>query len=66
MVQSLHQAGIRVIMDVVYNHVYDYINHPLQLTVPNYYFRRDPDGTISNGTGVGNDTASERKMMREY
>lgn len=66
MVQSLHQAGIRVIMDVVYNHVYDYLNHPLQLTVPNYYFRRDPDGTISNGTGVGNDTASERRMMREY
>lgn len=66
MIQGLHDAGIRVIMDVVYNHVYEVENHSLERIVPGYYFRRNPDGTLSNGTGVGNDTASEQLMMRKY
>ena len=66
MIQGLHDAGIRVIMDVVYNHVYLPKLHALEKTVPGYYFRRNEDGTLSNGTGVGNDTASERFMMRKY
>ena len=66
MIQGLHDAGIRVIMDVVYNHVYLPKLHALEKTVPGYYFRRNEDGTLCNGTGVGNDTASERFMMRKY
>ena len=66
MIQGLHDAGIRVIMDVVYNHVYEVDNHSLNRTVPGYYFRTTHEGYLSNGTGVGNDTASERKMMRKY
>lgn len=66
MVQGLHDAGIRVIMDVVYNHVYEPIGHPFENVAPGYYFRQNPDGSPSNGTGVGNDTASERLMMRRY
>ncbi|MGB9342564.1 type I pullulanase [Trichococcus sp.] len=66
MIQGLHDAGIRVIMDVVYNHVYLPKLHALEKTVPGYYFRKNADGTLSNGTGVGNDTASERYMMRKY
>ena len=66
MIQRLHDAGIRVIMDVVYNHVYLPKLHALEKTVPGYYFRKNTDGTLSNGTGVGNDTASERYMMRKY
>ena len=66
MIQGLHDAGIRVIMDVVYNHVYLPKLHALEKTVPGYYFRKNTDGTLSNGTGVGNDTASERYMMRKY
>lgn len=66
MIQGFHNAGIRVIMDVVYNHVYEVDNHSLNRTVPGYYFRYTSDGYLSNGTGVGNDTASERLMMRKY
>lgn len=66
MIKGLHDAGIRVIMDVVYNHVYEVDNHSLNRTVPGYYFRYNADGYLSNGTGVGNDTASERLMMRKY
>ena len=66
MIQGLHDAGIRVIMDVVYNHVYEPIDHPFENTAPGYFFRKNPDGSMSNGTGVGNDTASERKMVRKY
>lgn len=66
MIQGFHQAGIRVIMDVVYNHVYEVDNHALNRTVPGYYFRRTSEGYLSNGTGVGNDTASERLMMRKF
>ena len=66
MIKALHEAGIRVIMDVVYNHVYEVSDHPLHRTAPGYFFRYDKNGNLSNGTGVGNDTASERLMMRKY
>lgn len=66
MIKALHDAGIRVIMDVVYNHVYEVSDHPLHKTLPGYYFRYDKKGNLSNGTAVGNDTASERWMMRKY
>lgn len=66
MVNGLHNSGLRVIMDVVYNHVYSASSHAFSKTVPGYYFRYTSDGKLSNGTGVGNDTASERAMMRKY
>lgn len=65
MIQALHNAGIGVIMDVVYNHTYT--SDPwLQRTVPNYYYRMNNDGTFSNGSGCSNDTASEHLMFRKY
>ncbi|AOH55048.1 type I pullulanase [Peribacillus muralis] len=66
MIQTLHDHGLRVIMDVVYNHVYSVADSNFNKLVPNYFFRYNADGTISNGTGVGNDTASEHKMMRKF
>lgn len=66
MVKGLHDQGIRVIMDVVYNHVQDPSSHAFERTVPGYYFRRDREGNLVNNSGVGNDTASERAMMRKY
>lgn len=66
LVDKLHQRGIRVIMDVVYNHVYDVDTNPLQLTVPNYFFRMTEDGQFHNSTGCGNETASEQLMMRKF
>lgn len=66
MVQALHEAGIGVIMDVVYNHVFDAEKSCFDKTVPGYYFRHDDDGALSNGSGCGNDTASERAMYRKY
>lgn len=65
-IQSLHKEGLGVIKDVVYNHVYDRIKSPLELTVPGYFFRYNENGTPSNGTGVGNDIASERLMARRF
>lgn len=65
MIQALHNAGIGVIMDVVYNHTYT-SDSWLQRTVPNYYYRMNNDGTFSNGSGCSNDTASERLMFRKY
>lgn len=65
MVQSLHKAGIGVVMDVVYNHTYS-CDSCFQKTVPYYYYRLNEDGTFSNGSGCGNETASERKMYRKY
>ena len=65
MVQALHKAGIRVILDVVYNHMYSLDNN-LNRTVPWYYFRTDKNGEISNGSACGNETASERPMMRKF
>lgn len=65
MIQALHNAGIGVIMDVVYNHTYS-TDSAFQHTVPNYYYRMNEDGTFSNGSGCSNDTASEHKMFRKY
>jgi pullulanase len=66
MVQSLHNHGIRVIMDVVYNHMYNAGTSPFENLVPGYYFRMNADGTFSNGSGCGNETASEKAMMRKF
>ena len=66
MVQAYHDAGIGVIMDVVYNHTFSVVDAPFQTTVPDYYYRMNRDGTYQNGTGVGNETASEHEMFRKY
>ena len=66
MVQALHKAGIRVILDVVYNHTYDIEHSNFQRTYPDYYYRLTADGKPSNGSGCGNETASEKPMMREF
>ena len=66
MVQALHKAGIRVILDVVYNHTYDIDHSNFQRTYPDYYYRKNADGTYSNGSGCGNETASEKPMMRKF
>ena len=66
MVQALHKAGIRVILDVVYNHTYDIDHSNFQRTYPDYYYRKNADGTYSNGSGCGNETASEKPMMRRF
>jgi len=68
MVQALHKAGIAVILDVVYNHTYDIEHSNFQLTYPDYYYRKTSDGTpsYSNGSGCGNETASEQLMMRRF
>ncbi|MEC2306815.1 type I pullulanase [Bacillus atrophaeus] len=66
LIQTLHQNGLQVILDVVYNHVYKREHSPFENTVPGYFFRHDADGMPSNGTGVGNDIASERLMARKY
>ena len=65
MIAALHAAGIGVIMDVVYNHMYRYEN-VLNNTVPDYFFRQNEDGSLSNGSGCGNEFASERPMARKY
>ncbi len=66
MVQALHKAGIRVILDVVYNHTYDIEHSNFQRTYPDYYYRKTADGQYSNGSGCGNETASEQPMMRRF
>ncbi|MCI6007149.1 MAG: type I pullulanase [Ruminococcus sp.] len=65
MVKSIHDNGMGVIMDVVYNHTYS-TDSVFQNTVPNYYYRMNADGSFSSGSGCGNDTASERAMYRKY
>ena len=65
MIAALHAAGIGVIMDVVYNHMYGNDN-VLNRAVPYYYFRQNEDGSFSNGSGCGNEFASERVMARRY
>jgi pullulanase len=65
-IQALHNQGLRVNMDVVYNHVYDVGSFSQELIVPGYFFRKNPDGTLANGTGVGNEVASERPMVRKF
>ncbi|WP_033147634.1 type I pullulanase [Prevotella sp. P6B1] len=66
MVQALHKAGIRVILDVVYNHTYDIEHSNFQRTYPDYFYRKTNDGQYSNGSGCGNETASDKPMMRQF
>lgn len=66
MVMALHKKGIRVVMDVVYNHTGDTENSPFNLEVPGYYYRHNQDGSWSNASACGNEMASERPMMRKY
>ena len=66
MVQALHKAGIRVILDVVYNHTYDIEHSNFQRTYPDYFYRKTEDGQYSNGSGCGNETASDKPMMRKF
>ena len=66
MVKALHDAGIRVILDVVYNHTYDIEHSNFQRTYPDYFYRKTADGAYSNGSGCGNETASDRPMMRKF
>jgi len=66
MIQSLHQSGIRVIMDVVYNHTSKGKGSNLDLLAPGYFYRQNADSTWSNASGCGNETASERAMMRKF
>lgn len=66
MVQALHKAGIRVILDVVYNHTFDINGSNFQKTYPDYFFRKTADGKYSDGSGCGNETASEKPLMREF
>ena len=66
LIDTLHQNELKVILDVVYNHVYIRETSSFEKIVPGYYFRHDEHGMPSNGTGVGNDLASERKMVRKY
>lgn len=66
MVKALHEAGIRVILDVVYNHTFDIKNSNFQRINPDYFYRKTADGKYSDGSGCGNETASEKPLMREY
>lgn len=65
MVLCIHKAGLRVVMDMVYNHTYKSYNSNLNLAVPGYYYRQDLNGNFSNGSGCGNELASERYMVRK-
>ena len=65
MVSKFHEAGIRIVMDVVYNHVYEYQNSVFEKVVPNYYFRRRVNGKLASTSGCGNDFATERPMVRK-
>lgn len=66
MIQALHSAGIRVVMDVVYNHTYNVEGCALGRVVPKYFYRFNADGTYANGSGCGNETASDKQMMRQF
>ena len=66
MVQALHKAGIRVILDVVYNHTFDINGSNFQKTYPDYFFRKNAEGKYSDGSGCGNETASEKPLMRQF
>ena len=66
MVQALHKAGIRVVLDVVYNHTFNTDESNFERTVPGYFYRQKEDKTLANGSGCGNETASERLMMRKF
>ncbi len=66
MVQALHKAGIRVVLDVVYNHTFNTEGSNFERTVPGYFYRHLEDGSFADASGCGNETASERPMMRKY
>ena len=66
MVQTLHAAGMRVILDVVYNHTTTAGNTGFERTMPGYFYRMREDGSFANGSGCGNETASEKEMFRKY
>lgn len=66
MVQALHKAGIRVVLDVVYNHTFNTSDSNFERTVPGYFYRQLPDGSFANASACGNETASDRPMMRKY
>lgn len=66
MVKALHDAGIGVVMDVVYNHTANNDDSNFSLTAPGYYYRHRPDGSYSDASGCGNETASDRQQMRDY
>jgi len=66
MIQTLHENGIGVIMDVVYNHTFTKINSPMDILVPKYYYRTDDVGNYTNGSGCENETASEKSMVRKF
>ena len=66
MVQALHKAGIRVVLDVVYIHTFNTEESNFERTVPGYFYRQTKDGKPANGSGCGNETASDRAMMRKY
>ena len=66
MVMAFHKAGIRVVMDVVYNHTASTTDGNFERMVPGYFYRQDKDGNLANASGCGNETASERAMMRKY
>ncbi len=66
MVKALHDAGIGVVMDVVYNHTADNDASNFSLTAPGYFYRHRPDGSYSDASGCGNETASDRQMMRDF
>ena len=66
MVQALHRAGIRVVLDVVYNHTFNTAESNFERTVPGYFYRQMPDGSFADGSACGNETASNRPMMRKY
>ncbi|WP_297630692.1 type I pullulanase [uncultured Clostridium sp.] len=66
MILRLHQNGIRVVIDMVFNHMFEVENSNFEKIVPKYYFRENLDGSFSNGSGCGNETASERSMVRKF
>ncbi len=66
MVKYLHQNGFRIVLDVVYNHTASTDHSNFNLTAPGYFYRQNSDGSYSNGSGCGNETASEREMVRHY
>ena len=66
MVKALHDAGLRVVLDVVYNHVASVAQSAFERTAPGYFFRKKKDGSLANGSGCGNETASEQPMMRQF
>ncbi|GAU75536.1 type I pullulanase [Fusibacter sp. 3D3] len=65
-IQALHEKGLKVILDVVYNHTFRGAQSNFNALVPNYYYRVTDDGIFSNGSGCGNEFASERPMARKF